>query len=92
MDLTSNIIDTALQTYAVNFSIGEGLAGVTQTPVVDLLVIILSVLCPETYMYIQYKYIYIYMYGGKLGPILYGIYDRFIYFYDIYIYIYNRRT
>ena len=27
MDLSSGIIDTALQTYAVNFSIGEGLAG-----------------------------------------------------------------
>jgi len=29
MDLTSDIIDTALQTYAVNFSIGEGLAGLS---------------------------------------------------------------
>ncbi|CAK9084882.1 Uncharacterized protein SCF082_LOCUS40245 [Durusdinium trenchii] len=28
MDMTSGIIDTALETYAVNFSIGEGLAGV----------------------------------------------------------------
>ena len=27
MDMTSGIIDTALETYAVNFSIGEGLAG-----------------------------------------------------------------